>query len=105
MSWPLGIYRVLTGLAFFAVFPFLLLYRRGKGRYADRLDERLGYYPPEIGSFFQARPERPIWFQAVSVGEVKLAASLTRRIRSNSPRCRCWFPPPPPPGVSWPSVF
>jgi len=86
MSWPLGIYRVLTGLAFTAACPFLLLYRRGKGRYADRLDERLGYYPREIRSFFQARSERPIWFQAVSVGEVKLAASLAHRVREQLPQ-------------------
>lgn len=86
MSWPLGIYRLLTGLAFTAAFPLLLLYRRGKGRYADRLGERLGYYPQEIQSFFQTRPERPIWFQAVSVGEVKLAAALARRVREQLPQ-------------------
>ena len=86
MSWPLGVYRVLTSLAFAAGIPFLLLYRLGKGRYADRLGERLGFYPREIKSFFEARPERPIWFHAVSMGEVKLAVSLARLVREQLPQ-------------------
>jgi 3-deoxy-D-manno-octulosonic-acid transferase len=86
MPWPLGVYRVLTSLAFGAGVPFLLLYRLKKGPYADRLGERLGYYPPEIKSFFSARPERPIWFHAVSMGEVKLAVSLARLVREQLPR-------------------
>jgi 3-deoxy-D-manno-octulosonic-acid transferase len=86
MSWPLGIYRLLTSLVYFAGFPFLLLYRLGNGRFADQLNERLGHYPPKIQSFYSARPERPIWFHAVSVGEVKLAASLARWIRKQLPQ-------------------
>jgi len=86
MSWPLGVYRVLTSLVFAAGIPFLLLYRLGKGRYADRLGERLGFYPREIKSFFETRPERPIWFHAVSMGEVKLAVSLARLVREQLPQ-------------------
>lgn len=86
MSWPLGVYRVLTSLAFTAGLPFLLLYRLGKGPYADRLGERLGFYPREIKSFFKTRPERPIWFHAVSMGEVKLAVSLARLVKEQLPQ-------------------
>ena len=86
MSWPLGVYRVLTSLAFAAGLPFLLLNRLGKGRYADRLGERLGFYPREIKSFFKSRPERPIWFHAVSMGEVKLAVSLARLVKEQLPQ-------------------
>ena len=86
MSWPLAVCRVLTSLAFAAAIPFLLLYRLGKGLYAARLGERLGFYPREIKSFFETRPERPIWFHAVSMGEVKLAVSLARLVREQLPR-------------------
>jgi 3-deoxy-D-manno-octulosonic-acid transferase len=86
MSWFLGFYRVLTSLAFAAGIPFLLLYRLGKGSYAERFGERLGFYPREIKTFFEARPERPIWFHAVSMGEVKLAVSLARRVREQLPQ-------------------
>ncbi|HSO71437.1 MAG TPA: 3-deoxy-D-manno-octulosonic acid transferase [Thermodesulfobacteriota bacterium] len=86
MSWPLGVYRVLTSLAFAAGLPLLLLYRLGKGPFADRLGERLGFYPREIKSFIENLPERPIWFHAVSMGEVKLAVSLARLVREQLPR-------------------
>jgi 3-deoxy-D-manno-octulosonic-acid transferase len=86
MSWPLGVYRVLTSLAFIAALPFLLLCRMRKGPYADRLGERLGFYPRKIKSFIESRPERPIWFHAVSMGEVKLAVSLARLVREQLPQ-------------------
>jgi 3-deoxy-D-manno-octulosonic-acid transferase len=86
MSWPLAVYRVLTSLVFAAGLPFLLLYRLGKGPYTARFGERLGFYPREIKSFFETRPERPLWFHAVSMGEVKLAVSLARLVKEQLPQ-------------------
>ena len=85
MPWPLGIYRVLTSLVFAVGSPFLLLCRLGKGAYADRLGERFGFYSRELRSLSSARPEKPIWFHAVSMGEVKLAVSLARLVGEKLP--------------------
>ena len=44
------------------------------------------FIPGRLSPFFSARPERPIWFHAVSMGEVKLAVSLARLVREQLPQ-------------------
>ncbi|MEW6185607.1 MAG: 3-deoxy-D-manno-octulosonic acid transferase [Thermodesulfobacteriota bacterium] len=84
---PAGLilYNIITGFLFLIGFPFLILYNLAQGKYSSHLVERLGRYPLPL------RPEKPysgkgpIWVHAVSVGEIKAAVTLTRKIKAQLP--------------------
>ncbi|MBA4393300.1 MAG: 3-deoxy-D-manno-octulosonic acid transferase [Desulfobacca sp.] len=84
---PLGLffYNFLTGILFLVGFPFLILYNLTQGKYSDRLVERLGRYPQTLRPDESLPNRRPIWFHAVSVGEVKAAIALIQRIKEQLP--------------------
>ena len=84
---PLGLicYNILAGILFFVGFPFLILYNLSQGKYSNHLVERLGRYPQSLRPEATLPNGRPIWIQAVSVGEVKAAVALTQRIKEQLP--------------------
>ena len=72
-----GVYQLAAGAALLAAGPFLLA-RRGS-HYLPTLAGRLGRTLPD------APPSPPLWIHAVSVGEVGVAATLTRGLPSAVP--------------------
>ncbi|MBI4763844.1 MAG: 3-deoxy-D-manno-octulosonic acid transferase [Deltaproteobacteria bacterium] len=66
-------------------FPFLILYNLSHGKYSNRLVERLGRYPQSLRAHDDTPNSQPIWVHAASVGEVKAAIALTRRIKELLP--------------------
>jgi 3-deoxy-D-manno-octulosonic-acid transferase len=83
--WGLIIYNVLGGIIFLFGFPFLLLYNLSQGKYNERLVERLGRYPYGLKPREYTPDKKPVWVHAVSVGEVKAAVALVRRIQEQIP--------------------
>lgn len=78
-----GLYNTVlhAGLLFgLLVWPLAYVFRRS--RYGG-LRERLTAYPPELMAALAG--SRPIWIHAASVGEVRSAAPLVRRIRTEWP--------------------
>ena len=84
---PVGIfcYNLITGILFLVGFPFLILYNLSQGKYSDRLVDRLGRYPEHLRPDESLPNWRPLWIHAVSVGEVKAAATLIQRIKEQLP--------------------
>ncbi len=85
MSVLYWIYMVVTSGLFLLLFPFFLLYTRVTGRYSHHLRERLGFMPLEAVQRITGRPR--IWIHAVSLGEVKVAASIIEALRHIIPGC------------------
>ncbi|MBI5585631.1 MAG: 3-deoxy-D-manno-octulosonic acid transferase [Deltaproteobacteria bacterium] len=87
MTRPFGliIYQLLSGLVFLFGFPFLLLYNLSQGKFSESLVERLGRYPYGLKPVDYSPDRRPVWVHAVSVGEVKVAVALVRRIQEQIP--------------------
>jgi 3-deoxy-D-manno-octulosonic-acid transferase len=83
--WGLILYNLLGGIVFLVGFPFLLLYTLSQGKYNERLVERLGRYPYGLKPRDYSPEKRPLWVHAVSVGEVKAAVALVRKIREQVP--------------------
>jgi 3-deoxy-D-manno-octulosonic-acid transferase len=81
MSLNLFFYNILSGILFLVGFPFLILYNLFHGKYSNRLVERLGRYPQYLRSHDESTNSKPVWIHAVSVGEIKAAIALTRRIK------------------------
>jgi 3-deoxy-D-manno-octulosonic-acid transferase len=79
------IYQLLSGLVFLFGFPVLLLYNLSQGKFNERLLERLGRYPNGLKPRNDSPDKRPVWVHAVSVGEVKAAVALVRRIQEQIP--------------------
>ncbi|MFO7965626.1 MAG: 3-deoxy-D-manno-octulosonic acid transferase [Desulfobacterales bacterium] len=78
-----SIYRQFTNLVFLLGFPVLKVYSNVSGRYTQSLDQRLGFYSPEI---VKLRPDgRRIWLHAASVGEVNVAAVIAEELQRLSP--------------------
>jgi 3-deoxy-D-manno-octulosonic-acid transferase len=78
-------YTILTSALFIFLFPAFWIYSLVTGRYAQHLKERLGFVPPEVVQNFSGHPK--IWIQAVSLGEVKVAASIIEALRRVMPNC------------------
>lgn len=76
---------VFTSGLFLLLFPFFLLYTRLTGKYSHHLRERLGFIPLEAVQLLTGRPR--IWIHAVSLGEVKVAASIIEALRHIMPDC------------------
>ncbi|MCJ7833113.1 MAG: 3-deoxy-D-manno-octulosonic acid transferase [Deltaproteobacteria bacterium] len=85
MSLGLIVYNILSGILFLIVFPFLILYNLAQGKFSNRLVERLGRYPRHLRPDEPLPNAGPVWIHAVSVGEVKAAIALTRRIKEQLP--------------------
>jgi 3-deoxy-D-manno-octulosonic-acid transferase len=68
-----------------ALMPALWLGSRKSATTRDRFDQRFGYYPRSVQEGFQGRPR--IWFHAVSVGEVGVAAAVINAMRKILPQC------------------
>ncbi|MHB8842909.1 MAG: 3-deoxy-D-manno-octulosonic acid transferase [Candidatus Aquicultor sp.] len=85
MPISLVLYNILSGILFLVGFPFLILYNLAQGKYSNRLVERLGRYPESLRPAETSTYSKPIWIHAVSMGEVKAAIALTRRIKEQLP--------------------
>lgn len=75
-----GIYRLLTRLAFWFAFPFFIVYSLVTGRHRESLKHRLGFYDR---SLFTDDDKTFIWFHAASVGEVKAAGILIKKLNAD----------------------
>ncbi|MCF8084877.1 MAG: 3-deoxy-D-manno-octulosonic acid transferase [Deltaproteobacteria bacterium] len=78
-------YIILTGLLFLFLSPYLLLYLGATGRWGDHLRERLGF----VGRVKRRMPAGlpRIWIHAVSLGEVRVAASIVEILKRRMPEC------------------
>jgi len=79
------LYTLLTSVLFILLVPPFWLYSRITGRYAEYFMERLGFIPPEMGKIPLGSPR--IWIHAVSLGEVKVAASIIHALKHILPDC------------------
>lgn len=74
-------YRLLIGVAFYSLLPFLLIFVLISGRHREGLRQRFGLYPAVL-----QRKEGPrIWLHAASVGEVQAARAIIAELRSLLP--------------------
>ncbi len=78
-------YTILTSLLFIVLLPAFRLYSRVTGRYAEHFRERLGVVPHETVKSLSGYPR--IWIHAVSLGEVKVAASIINALNRVIPNC------------------
>ncbi len=78
-------YTILTSILFMLVLPFFWIYTRVTGRYAEHFMERLGFVSPEKIQRLSGHPR--IWLHAVSLGEVKVAASVINALKHILPDC------------------
>lgn len=83
MSFPYSTYTLLTSLLFLLVFPPFRIYSLLSGRYERGLRERLGLIP--LSKTRQLKRSPRIWMHAVSLGEVKVAASVIESLWRISP--------------------
>jgi 3-deoxy-D-manno-octulosonic-acid transferase len=77
------LYQVLTGLVFFACFPFLLVIVLVSGKHRRGLSERLGLFP-SLAVKKTAGGKR-VWIHAASIGEINAARLLIERLKANFP--------------------
>ena len=85
MSIFYGLYVILSGSLFLFFFPFFWLYTRVTGRYSEHLEERLGILSSLVFQRLKGTPR--IWIHAVSLGEVKVAASIIESMKRRMPGC------------------
>jgi len=78
LIWPIGLILFLPGY-------IVKMLRRGG--YRKNFWQRLGFY--SAGQNERLRGVRPIWFHAVSVGEVRIALKLMHELRLRQPGLRC----------------
>jgi len=76
-------YTALTSVIFISAFPFFWLYTGLTGRYRRGLKERLGLLPHNLSHHLTGSPR--IWIHAVSLGEVKVAASIVESLTERLP--------------------
>ena len=85
MIWWL--YNLLFPVAFACLLPHFLLRMLRRGGYARDFAQRFAAYRPEEAARLAA-PGRPIWIQAVSVGELAVAFSFMDELRRRDPALR-----------------
>ena len=85
MSVLYWIYMVFTSVLFLVLLPFFLLYTKLTGRHGHHLGERLGFIPFGAVQRLTGRPR--IWIHAVSLGEIKVAASIITALKRIMPSC------------------
>ena len=76
-------YTALTSGLFLTGFPAFWLYTRLSGRHRKGLRERLGFVPYRASESAANRPR--IWIQAVSLGEVRVAAPIIEYLKQLIP--------------------
>ena len=81
------IYNLLFPVAFACLLPHFLLRMLRRGGYGRHFSQRFGWYGPEEKARLAA-PGRPIWIQAVSVGELAVAFSFMAELRRRDPAAR-----------------
>ncbi len=86
MNIPYAAYRTLTTILFILLFPAFWCYTLLSRRYRTHIKERLGCYPRSVLKALRGSPR--IWIHAVSLGEVKVAASLIHALWEMMPHCR-----------------
>lgn len=85
MIWWL--YNLLFPVAFACLLPHFLLRMLRRGGYARDFSQRFGRYGP-VEAALLAAPGRPIWIQAVSVGELAVAFGFMDELRRRDPAVR-----------------
>ncbi|MEA2039228.1 MAG: 3-deoxy-D-manno-octulosonic acid transferase [Thermodesulfobacteriota bacterium] len=78
-------YIMITSCLFLILFPAFWVYTRITGQYAQHIGERLGFLPASVVQGLSS--SKRIWIHAVSLGEVKVAASIIDAIRPMIPGC------------------
>lgn len=85
MIWWL--YNLVFPVAFACLLPHFLLRMWRRGGYARDFAQRWGRYAPAEAARLAA-PGRPVWIQAVSVGELGVAFSFMEELRRRDPAMR-----------------
>lgn len=85
MIWWL--YNLAFPLAFLLLLPHYLYRMRRRGGYARDFSQRWGRYGAAEAARLDA-PGRPLWIQAVSVGELAVAQSFMEEVRRRDPAVR-----------------
>lgn len=85
MIWWL--YNLAFPFAFALLLPHFLWRMRRRGGYGRDFAQRWGRYGPAAAARLDA-PGRPIWIQAVSVGELAIALSFMEEVRRRDPAVR-----------------
>ena len=80
-------YNLLFPVAFAFLLPHFLLRMFRRGGYARDFSQRFGRYGAAEAARLDA-PGRPIWIQAVSVGELAVAFSFMEELRRRDPQVR-----------------
>jgi 3-deoxy-D-manno-octulosonic-acid transferase len=78
-------YRLLTACSSVITIPLIWLHHRFRGKHFERFHQRMGHYPQSLGRSDKGCRQR-IWFHAVSVGEVGVAAALCNALRQTFPQ-------------------
>ncbi len=81
------IYNLVFPVAFALLLPHFLLRMLRRGGYARHFTQRFGRYGAAEAALLAA-PGRPIWIQAVSVGELAVAFSFMAELRRRDPAVR-----------------
>ena len=81
------IYNLVFPVVYLALLPGFLLRMLRRGGYRKGFLQRFGVYGAEEGKKLDAEG-RPVWIQAVSVGEVAVAKSFMREMRALEPGVR-----------------
>ena len=81
------IYNLLFPVAFAFLLPHFLLRMLRRGGYARDFAQRFAVYKAEEARLLDA-PGRPVWIQAVSVGELAVAFSFMDELRRRDPSLR-----------------
>jgi 3-deoxy-D-manno-octulosonic-acid transferase len=85
MIWWL--YNLLFPVAFAFLLPHFILRMLRRGGYGRDFAQRFGFYQPAEAERLDA-PGRPVWIQAVSVGELAVAFSFMEEARRRDPSVR-----------------
>ena len=81
------IYNLVFPLAFAVLLPHFILRMLRRGGYGRDFSQRFGRYGAAEAALLAA-PGRPIWIQAVSVGELAVAFSFMEELRRRDPAVR-----------------
>lgn len=88
--WGWCIYNALFPLVFACLLPKYLVRMWKRGGYAADFAQRFGRYKPEVAAALKGADgaERPVWIQAVSVGEMAVARTFMDAARRRHPGVR-----------------
>jgi 3-deoxy-D-manno-octulosonic-acid transferase len=81
------VYNLVFPIVFAFLLPHFILRMLRRGGYGRDFVQRFGWYQPDVAARLAA-PGRPIWIQAVSVGELAVAFSFMEEVRRRDPSVR-----------------